>query len=191
MELTGAEIVCESLLKEGVDVMFGLPGGAVLPLYGALAKYPQLKHILVRHEQGAAMAADGYARVTGKVGVCAATSGPGATNLVTGLASAQMDSVPIVAITGQVPRAAIGRDAFQETDISGITLPITKHNYLVMDVEDIAPAIKEAFHIARTGRPGRRSGGHSQGRPIRRQGRICLAKRRKPGGVQPSRGWRP
>ena len=154
MELTGAEIVCESLLKEGVDVMFGLPGGAVLPLYGALAKYPQLKHILVRHEQGAAMAADGYARVTGKVGVCAATSGPGATNLVTGLASAQMDSVPIVAITGQVPRAAIGKDAFQETDISGITLPITKHNYLVMEVEDIAPSIKEAFHIARTGRPG-------------------------------------
>ena len=154
MELTGAEIVCESLLKEGVDVVFGLPGGAVLPFYGALAKYPQLRHILVRHEQGAAMAADGYARVTGKVGVCAATSGPGATNLVTGIATAQMDSVPIVAITGQVPRPAIGRDAFQETDVTGITLPITKHNYLVMEVEDIAPAIKEAFHIARTGRPG-------------------------------------
>ena len=154
MELTGAEIVCESLLKEGVDVVFGLPGGAVLPFYGALAKYPQLRHILVRHEQGAAMAADGYARVTGKVGVCAATSGPGATNLVTGIASAQMDSIPIVAITGQVPRPAIGRDAFQETDVTGITLPITKHNYLVMEVEDIAPAIKEAFHIARTGRPG-------------------------------------
>ena len=154
MELTGAEIVCESLLKEGVDVVFGLPGGAVLPFYGALAKYPQLRHVLVRHEQGAAMAADGYARVTGKVGVCAATSGPGATNLVTGIASAQMDSIPIVAITGQVPRPAIGRDAFQETDVTGITLPITKHNYLVMEVEDIAPAIKEAFHIARTGRPG-------------------------------------
>ncbi len=154
MELSGAEIVCESLLKEGVDVVFGLPGGAVLPFYGALAKYPQLRHVLVRHEQSAAMAADGYARVTGKVGVCAATSGPGATNLVTGIASAQMDSIPIVAITGQVPRPAIGRDAFQETDVTGITLPITKHNYLVMEVEDIAPAIKEAFHIARTGRPG-------------------------------------
>ena len=154
MELTGAEITCESLLKEGVDVLFGLPGGAVLPLYGALSKYPQLRHILVRHEQGAAMAADGYARATGKVGVCVATSGPGATNLVTGITCAQMDSVPIVAITGQVPRPAIGRDAFQETDVTGITLPVTKHNYLVMDVADIAPAIKEAFYIARTGRPG-------------------------------------
>ena len=154
MELSGAEIVCESLLKEGVDVLFGLPGGAVLPFYGALAKYPSLRHILVRHEQAAVMAADGYARATGRVGVCVATSGPGATNLVTGIASAQMDSIPIVAITGQVPRAAIGRDAFQETDVTGITLPITKHNYLVLDVNDIAPAIKEAFHIAGTGRPG-------------------------------------
>ena len=154
MKLTGAEIVCESLLKEGVEVIFGLPGGAVLPLYGALSKYPSLLHILVRHEQAAAMAADGYARATGKVGVCVATSGPGATNLVTGIASAQMDSIPLVAITGQVPRAAIGRDAFQETDVTGITLPITKHNYLVMEVADVAPAIKEAFHIARTGRPG-------------------------------------
>ena len=154
MELTGAEIVCESLLKEGVEVVFGLPGGAVLPLYGALPKYPQLRHILVRHEQAAAMAADGYARVTGKVGVCTATSGPGATNLATGIAAAQMDSVAMVAITGQVPRSAIGRDAFQETDVTGLTLPITKHNYLVMDVADIARTIKEAFHIARTGRPG-------------------------------------
>ena len=154
MELTGAEIVCESLLKEGVELVFGLPGGAVLPLYGALGKYPQLRHILVRHEQAAAMAADGYARATGKVGVCTATSGPGATNLATGIAAAQMDSVPMVIITGQVPRAAIGRDAFQETDVTGLTLPITKHNYLVMDVNDIAPAIKEAFHIAGTGRPG-------------------------------------
>ncbi len=153
-ELTGAEIVCESLLKEGVEVIFGLPGGAVLPLYGALPKYPQLRHILVRHEQAAAMAADGYARVTGKVGVCTATSGPGATNLATGIAAAQMDSVAMVAITGQVPRSAIGRDAFQETDVTGLTLPITKHNYLVMDVTDIARTIKEAFHIARTGRPG-------------------------------------
>ena len=154
MEMTGAEIICESLLREGVDTIFGLPGGAVLPFYGALSGYPQLRHILVRHEQAAAMAADGYARATGKVGVCSATSGPGATNLVTGLASAQMDSVPIVCITGQVPRPAIGRDAFQETDITGITLPVTKHNYLVMDVREIAPAIKEAFHIASTGRPG-------------------------------------
>jgi len=154
MELTGAEIVCESLLREGVEVIFGLPGGAVLPLYGVLSRYPQLRHILVRHEQAAAMAADGYARATGRVGVCTATSGPGATNLVTGIATAQMDSIPIVAITGQVPRPAIGRDAFQETDVTGITLPITKHNYLVMDVADVAPAIKEAFHIARTGRPG-------------------------------------
>jgi len=154
MELTGAEIVCESLLKEGVEVIFGLPGGAVLPFYGALSSYPNLRHVLVRHEQAAAMAADGYARSTGNVGVCTATSGPGATNLATGIAAAQMDSVPMVIITGQVPRAAIGRDAFQETDVTGLTLPITKHNYLVMDVADIAPAIKEAFHIARTGRPG-------------------------------------
>ena len=154
MEYTGAEIVCESLLKEGVDVIFGLPGGAVLPFYGALSGYPQLRHVLVRHEQAAAMAADGYARVTGKVGVCTATSGPGATNLVTGIAGAMMDSIPMVAITGQVPKPAIGRDAFQETDITGITLPITKHNMLVMEVDDIAPAIKEAFYIARSGRPG-------------------------------------
>ena len=154
MELTGAEIVCESLLKEGVEVIFGLPGGAVLPFYGALSGYPQLRHILVRHEQAAAMAADGYARATGKVGVCTATSGPGATNLATGIAGAMMDSVPMVAITGQVPRPAIGRDSFQETDITGITLPITKHNMLVLNIEDVAPAVKEAFHIARTGRPG-------------------------------------
>ena len=154
MRLTGAEIVCESLLKEGVDVAFGLPGGAILPLYGVMDRYPQLRHILVRHEQGAAMAADGYARATGKVGVCMATSGPGATNLVTGIACAQMDSVPIVAITGQVGRAAIGKDAFQETDVTGITLPVTKHNYLVMSAAEIPAAIKEAFYIANTGRPG-------------------------------------
>ena len=154
MKLTGAEIVCESLLKEGVDLLFGIPGGAVLPFYDALGKYPALRHVLVRHEQAASMAADGYARASGKVGVCTATSGPGAANLATGIAAAQMDSVPIVAITGQVPRAAIGRDAFQETDLTGLTLPITKHNYLVMDVHDVAPAIKEAFYIARSGRPG-------------------------------------
>ena len=154
MKLTGAEIVCESLIEEGVDVLFGLPGGAILPFYGALPKYSELKHILVRHEQAAAMAADGYARSTGKVGVCTATSGPGATNLVTGITAAQLDSVPIVAITGQVSRPAIGKDAFQETDVTGITLPVTKHNYLVMNTDEIATAIKEAFHIARTGRPG-------------------------------------
>ena len=154
MELTGAEIVCESLLKEGANVIFGLPGGAVLPLYGALANYPKIRHILVRHEQAAAMAADGYARATGKAGVCVATSGPGATNLVTGIAAAQMDSVPMVAITGQVPRPYIGTDAFQETDVTGVTLPITKHNILVMKVEDVAQAIHDAFYIANSGRPG-------------------------------------
>ena len=154
MKLTGAQIVCESLLREDVEVTFGLPGGAILPLYGAMPQYPQLRHILVRHEQAAAMAADGYARVTGKPGVCIATSGPGATNLVTGIAAAQMDSIPMVAITGQVPRAAIGKDAFQETDMTGITLPITKHNYLIMSAAEIPQAIKEAFYIANTGRPG-------------------------------------
>ncbi len=154
MKLTGAQIVCESLLREGVEVIFGLPGGAILPLYGTLPQYPQLRHILVRHEQGAAHAADGYARVTGRPGVAWATSGPGATNLITGIATAQMDSVPMVIVTGQVARAAIGSDAFQETDTTGITLPITKHNYLVMHASEIARVIKEAFHIASTGRPG-------------------------------------
>ena len=154
MHLTGAQMVCESLVREGTDIMFGLPGGAILPLYQTLPEYPQLRHILVRHEQNAGHAADGYARASGKVGVAVATSGPGATNLVTPLATAMMDSVPIVAITGQVPRAAIGRDAFQETDTTGITLPITKHNYLVMDTADIPQIMSEAFHIARTGRPG-------------------------------------
>ena len=147
-------MVCESLIREGVEVIFGLPGGAILPLYQTLPQYPQLRHILVRHEQGAAHAADGYARVTGKPGVAWATSGPGATNLVTGIASAQMDSVPMVVVTGQVSRAAIGRDAFQETDTTGITLPITKHNYLVMDPAEIPRVINEAFYIASTGRPG-------------------------------------
>jgi acetolactate synthase-1/2/3 large subunit len=154
MKLTGAQVVCESLIREDVDVVFGLLGGAILPLYQTLPQYPQLKHILVRHEQAAAHAADGYARVTDKVGVCIATSGPGATNLVTGLANALMDSVPMVAITGQVPRKAIGKDAFQETDVQGVTLPVTKHNYLVMDPNELARTIKEAFHIAKTGRPG-------------------------------------
>ena len=151
---TGGQIVCEALIREGVDVIFGLPGGAILPLYQTLPQYPELRHILVRHEQGAAHAADGYARVTGRPGVAWATSGPGATNLVTGIGTAQMDSVPMVVVTGQVGRAAIGSDAFQETDITGITLPITKHNYLVMHASEIPRVIKEAFHIANTGRPG-------------------------------------
>ncbi len=154
MKRTGAQILCESLLKEGVEVIFGFPGGAVLPLYDTLPQYPQLRHILVRHEQGAAHAADGYARATGKVGVCLATSGPGACNLVTGIATAHLDSSPIVAITGQVARPFIGKDAFQEIDITGITVPITKHNYLVLKAEEIATAVKEAFYIAKNGRPG-------------------------------------
>ncbi len=152
--LNGGQIVCEALLNEGVDVLFGIPGGAILPFYGELSNYPKLRHVLVRHEQGAAHAADGYSRSTGKVGIACATSGPGATNLITGLATAMMDSAPVVAITGQVGRAAIGTDAFQETDITGATLPVTKHNYLVMRAQDIGPTIHEAFHIARTGRPG-------------------------------------
>lgn len=155
MQLKGSEIIMECLIREGVDVMFGYPGGAILPTYDAIYKYrDQIHHVLVRHEQGASHMADGYARATGRVGVCIATSGPGATNLVTGLATAMMDSSPIVAITGQVPVAAIGSDAFQETDVTGVTLPVTKHNYLVTDVDDLAYVMKEAFHIARTGRPG-------------------------------------
>ena len=154
MKLTGAQILCESLLKEGVEVIFGFPGGSVLPLYDVLPQYPDLRHILVRHEQGAAHAADGYTRATGKVGVCLATSGPGATNLVTGIANACLDSVPMVAITGQVARPFIGKDAFQEVDITGITLPITKYNYQVQDAGKVARTMKEAFYLARTGRPG-------------------------------------
>ncbi len=153
MKLTGAQAVWESLVREGVDTVFGISGGAVIHLYHALPDYP-IHHVLTRHEQGAAHAADGYARATGKVGVCIATSGPGATNLVTGLATAYMDSSPVVAITGQVVSPLIGTDAFQEVDITAITLPVTKHNYLVTDVNDLPMAIKEAFHIARTGRPG-------------------------------------
>jgi acetolactate synthase-1/2/3 large subunit len=152
-KLNGAQILCECLLREGVDTIFGMPGGAVIPLYNVLRDYP-FKHVLCRHEQGAAHMADGYARATGKVGVCIGTSGPGATNMVTGIATAMMDSVPMVAITGQVPTYMIGKDAFQETDTTGITMPITKHNYLVMDVKDLARVVREAFHIARTGRPG-------------------------------------
>ncbi len=154
MKMSGAQILCESMVKEGVEVIFGFTGGVLLPLYDTFPQYPQLRHILVRHEQGAAHAADGYARATGKVGVCLATSGPGATNLVTGIANAYLDSSPMVAITGQVARPFIGRDAFQEIDITGITLPITKHNYLVPDTGSLARIVKEAFHLARSGRPG-------------------------------------
>jgi len=154
MSLTGAQIVCESLIKEGVEVIFGFPGGAILPFYDTLPQYPQLRHILVRHEQGAAHAADGYARATGRVGVCCATSGPGATNLVTGLANAHLDSSPVIAITGQVARPFIGKDSFQEIDITGITLPITKHNHLALSAAELAGVFKEAFYIATTGRPG-------------------------------------
>ncbi|GAG47775.1 unnamed protein product, partial [marine sediment metagenome] len=150
MKKTGAQIVLECLVREGVEHIFGYPGGASLPLYDQLPAFPQLKHILVRHEQGAAHAADAYARVTGKVGVCFATSGPGATNLVTGIANAWMDSVPMVAITAEVVTWLIGRDGFQEADITGITLPITKHNALVLDADDMARTLREAFHIAGT-----------------------------------------
>jgi acetolactate synthase-1/2/3 large subunit len=153
MKRRGAQIIWEVLAREGVSVVFGYPGGATLPTYDALPDYP-VRHVLTRHEQGAAHMADGYARASGKVGVAMATSGPGATNLVTGIATAMMDSSPIVCITGQVPSSAIGSDAFQETDVTGVTLPITKHNYLVTSAEDIAPVLREAFYIARSGRPG-------------------------------------
>lgn len=154
MKLTGAQIVVECLKKEGVKIIFGYPGGAIMPVYDVFYQEPSIKHILTRHEQGAAHAADGYARATGNVGVCIATSGPGATNLVTGLANAYLDSIPLVAFTGQVPTNLIGTDAFQEVDINGITLPITKNNYVVREVRDLASIIQEAFYIARTGRPG-------------------------------------
>ncbi len=153
MKLRGAEILLRCLQAEGVDVVFGYPGGQAITIYDALY-HSDIKHILVRHEQGAAHAADGYARATGKTGVCIATSGPGATNLVTGIANAYMDSIPMVVITGQVPTHMIGRDAFQEADITGICLPITKHSYLVERTEDVAKVVKEAFHIANTNRPG-------------------------------------
>jgi acetolactate synthase I/II/III large subunit len=153
-KLTGAQIVMECLAREGTEYIFGYPGGANLPLYDTLPQYPQIRHVLVRHEQGAAHAADGYSRVSGKPGVVWATSGPGATNLVTGIANAWMDSVPLVCITGAVVTWLIGRDGFQEADITGITVPITKQNWLVLDVNDIARTMREAFHIATTGRPG-------------------------------------
>ena len=154
MKKTGAQVLCEGLIHHGVEKIFGIPGGAILPLYGTLSEYPELDHILVRHEQGASHAADGFSRVTGKTGVCFATSGPGATNLITGMATAMMDSSPMIAITGQVSRPGIGKDSFQEIDITGASLPVTKHNYLVMNAHEIPRVLKEAFIIANTGRPG-------------------------------------
>jgi len=152
--LSGAQLLCHLLEEQGVEIIFGYPGGAIMPLYHALPEYPRLRHILVRHEQAAAHAADGYARASGRPGVCVATSGPGATNLITGLATAQMDSSPVVAITGQVARAMIGREAFQETDIIGISLPITKHSVQVADISELADRVREVFHVATEGRPG-------------------------------------
>ena len=154
MELTGAQILLESLKKEGVDVLFGYPGGAVIDIYDELPRHPELKHVLVLHEQGAVHAADGYARASGKVGCCLVTSGPGATNTVTGIATAYCDSIPLVVFTGQVPTQLIGNDAFQEVDIVGITRPCTKHNFLVKDVRNLAKTIRQAFYLARSGRPG-------------------------------------
>ena len=155
MQLTGSEILVECLKEQGVDTVFGYPGGAILNIYDALYKHSgEIKHILTSHEQGAAHAADGYARATGKVGVCMATSGPGATNLVTGIATAYMDSVPMVAITANVTLPLLGKDSFQEVDIAGVTMPITKHGYIVKNVEILADTIRKAFHIARSGRPG-------------------------------------
>src|ERR1700716_3275447 len=153
-EMTGAEIVIQALVDQGVEHIFGYPGGAVLPIYDAIFQQKKLQHILVRHEQGAVHAAEGYARSTGKVGCVLVTSGPGATNAVTGLTDALMDSIPIVCITGQVPTHLIGNDAFQECDTVGITRPCTKHNYLVKDVNNLSRVLHEAFYVARTGRPG-------------------------------------
>src|SRR5213080_5463390 len=152
--MTGAQALVHSLEAVGADVVFGIPGGAILPAYDPLFDSTAVRHVLVRHEQGAGHAAEGYAQATGRVGVCMATSGPGATNLVTPIADAYMDSVPIVAITGQVPSGAIGTDAFQEADICGITVPITKHNYLVQSGDELPRILAEAFHLAGTGRPG-------------------------------------
>src|SRR5438270_10854746 len=154
MKLSGAQILLECLRQEEVTHVFGYPGGAVLPIYDAIFDCKDIHHILVRHEQGAAHMADGFARSTGKVGVCLATSGPGATNLVTGIATAYMDSIPMVAIPRQVRTSAIGKDAFQEADITGITMPVTKHNFLVKYAEDLPETLAQAFYIARTGRPG-------------------------------------
>src|ERR1700740_1018810 len=153
-EMTGAEMVIAALADQGVEYIFGYPGGAVLPIYDALFQQDKVRHILVRHEQGAVHAAEGYARSTGKVGAVLVTSGPGATNAVTGLTDALLDSIPLVCITGQVPTHLIGSDAFQEADTTGITRSCTKYNYLVKDADDIGRILHEAFHVARTGRPG-------------------------------------
>src|SRR6201987_2528682 len=153
MALTGAQILWEALVREGVTDIFGYPGGAILPAYDAMLGYP-IRHILVRHEQGATHMADGYARASGRVGVAIAGSGPGATNMVTGIATAMMDSSPIVCITGQVGSKLLGSDAFQETDITGVTLPITKHNYLITRADEVAHVVREAFYVAKSGRPG-------------------------------------
>ena len=152
--MKASRVILEALKREGVDTIFGYPGGQVIPLYDALYEFPDIKHVLVRHEQGAGHASDGYARASGKVGVCLATSGPGATNLVTAIANAYMDSVPMVAITGQVSRSLLGLDSFQEADITGITLPIVKHSYLIKDAADLPRVIREAFYLASNGRPG-------------------------------------
>jgi len=154
LKVTGAQALVKSLEEENVEIMFGIPGGVLLPVFDVLNQSKKIRKVLTRHEQGAVHAADGYARVTGRVGVCIATSGPGATNLVTGIANAYMDSVPIVAITGQVATNLIGTDAFQEADTTGITMPIVKHNYLVKDPAELPDAVQEAFYIAQTGRPG-------------------------------------
>ena len=155
MEMKGSDIVVECLLEQGVDTVFGYPGGTILEIYDSLYKYQdKINHILTSHEQGASHAADGYARATGKVGVCLATSGPGATNLVTGIATAQMDSIPLVAITANQAVSLLGKDSFQEVDIAGVTMPITKHNFIVKKIEDLAPTIRKAFQIAKEGRPG-------------------------------------
>ena len=196
MNINGAQAIIECLKKEGVSVVFGYPGGTVLTLYDELYK-AEFPHILTGHEQGAIHAADGYARATGKTGVCFATSGPGVCNMVTGIATANMDSVPLVIISGQVTTSLIGRDSFQEADISGITTPITKHNYLIKDVEELPHILKEAFYIASTGRPGPvlidiakdvfdaviSQNGPSPGiqRPLHRAGRPCHPGRRSTG----------
>ena len=196
MELTGAEIVIRCLQDEGVEYVFGYPGGAVLNIYDELFKQDKVKHVLVRHEQGAVHAADGYSRSSRKIGVALVTSGPGVTNAVTGIATAYMDSIPMVVLTGQVPTHAIGQDAFQECDTVGITRPCVKHNFLVKDVKDLASTIKKAFYLAATGRPGPGAGRHPEGRHAA-QGRVRvpeddLAALVQPGdqGPQPARSRR-
>src|SRR2546428_385993 len=181
-QMNGAQTLVEALRREGVEVLFGPPGGASLPIYDALYDAQDIRHILVRHEQVAAHAAVGYARASGRVGVCTATSGPGATNLITGITDAMMDSAPIVAITGQVPRPVIGNDAFQEADVTGITMPITKYNTLVMRAMDIPKAVRMAFYLAKTGRPGPRPG---------RGGAFPWPPHRPPQGLRPPRPFHP